>query len=44
MLLMNHGNKKSDEKAIASNKRTRHSTMQEQNENNRLRQCISFSV
>ena len=44
MLIMNHGSKKSDAKAIASNKRTRPSTIHEQRENNKLRQCTSFSV
>ena len=44
MLIMNHGSKKSDAKAIASNKRIRPSTIHEQRENNKLRQCTSFSV
>ena len=44
MLLMNHGSKKSDAKAIESNKRIRHSTTQGQRENSKLRRCISFSA
>ena len=44
MLLTNHGNKKSDVKAIELSKRTRHSTMPGQRENSKLRQCTSFSA
>lgn len=44
MPITNHGSKKSDEKAIALNKRTRPSTIHDQSENNKLRQCISCSV